>query len=145
MKEEIWALIIKRPFINLILEGKKTWELRKSNTKIRGLIALISKGKLYGFVNLTNTFRIKVSELKAFEHMHRAGRILKRYAGGREELYVWVLSSPLRLPKPIKVTYPRGVRMWTKLKVKKIIRKLRAEGLNDLAMELELRVSEQDS
>jgi len=132
MKEEIWGLIIRKRYIKLILEGKKTWELRKSNTKIRGVIALISKGKLYGFVKLVNTFKAKVGELENYEEMHRASNILKEYAGNRDELYVWVLSSPLRLPKPIKISYPKGVRMWTKLKVRKILRRIKEEGFNNI-------------
>jgi ASCH domain len=38
------ALIIRDPWIGLILTGRKTWELRASPTKIRGRIGLIRKG-----------------------------------------------------------------------------------------------------
>ena len=30
------ALVIKQPWVDYILNGKKTWEIRGSNTKIRG-------------------------------------------------------------------------------------------------------------
>jgi hypothetical protein len=44
------GLIVKSPWIELILEGKKTWEIRGSNTKIRGPIALIKSGSGNGLV-----------------------------------------------------------------------------------------------
>ena len=38
------ALIIKKPWIDNILDGKKTWEIRGSKTNIRGQIELIQSG-----------------------------------------------------------------------------------------------------
>ena len=38
------ALLIKTPWIDKILDGKKTWEIRGSATKIRGRIALVQSG-----------------------------------------------------------------------------------------------------
>jgi hypothetical protein len=38
------GLIIKSPWIDKILAGEKTWEIRGSNTKIRGKISLIKSG-----------------------------------------------------------------------------------------------------
>jgi hypothetical protein len=38
------GLIIKEPWISLILSRKKTWELRSRDTRVRGRIALIRKG-----------------------------------------------------------------------------------------------------
>lgn len=35
------GLIIKSPWIDLILQGRKTWEIRGSHTHTRGLVALI--------------------------------------------------------------------------------------------------------
>ena len=38
------ALLIKKKWLDLILSGEKTWELRGSNTARRGEIALIESG-----------------------------------------------------------------------------------------------------
>ena len=38
------ALIIRQPWLGLILSGKKTWEIRGSRTNKRGPIALIESG-----------------------------------------------------------------------------------------------------
>jgi len=39
------GLIIKEPWISLILSRKKTWELRSRDTRVRGRIALIRKDR----------------------------------------------------------------------------------------------------
>jgi hypothetical protein len=51
------ALTIKEPWISLILSGKKTWELRSRDARMRGRIALIRKGSgtVVGVANLTAT------------------------------------------------------------------------------------------
>ncbi|MGL1404420.1 ASCH domain-containing protein [Vibrio parahaemolyticus] len=51
------ALIIRKPWIHLILAGLKTWEMRSTKTKIRGTIALIEQGTglIVGLANLTDS------------------------------------------------------------------------------------------
>ena len=39
------ALIVKKPWIDYILDGIKTWEIRGSKTNIRGKIELIQRKK----------------------------------------------------------------------------------------------------
>src|ERR1035437_2732880 len=36
------ALLIRRPWIDMILDGQKTWEIRGSRTSVRGQIGLIA-------------------------------------------------------------------------------------------------------
>jgi len=43
-KSHMKGLLINSPWIEMILEGKKTWEIRGANTKLRGPIALIKSG-----------------------------------------------------------------------------------------------------
>lgn len=54
------GLIIKSPWSKLILDGKKTMELRGSNTKIRGTIGIIesSSGHVLGTVDLVDVKRL---------------------------------------------------------------------------------------
>src|SRR4051794_29320880 len=40
------AVPIRAPFVDWILEGKKTWEIRSRNTNIRGTIGLIKSRSL---------------------------------------------------------------------------------------------------
>ena len=50
------GLIIKPEWIDKILSGKKTWEIRGNKTKIRGKIALIQSGtsEIYGTCELVD-------------------------------------------------------------------------------------------
>ena len=38
------ALIVRQPWIDLILSGEKTWEMRSRPTNVRGRIGLIEQG-----------------------------------------------------------------------------------------------------
>lgn len=42
--KDMKALIIKKPWIDYILNGSKVWEIRGSKTNIRGQIELIQSG-----------------------------------------------------------------------------------------------------
>ena len=48
------GLVIDSPWIEKILNGEKTWELRSSATQIRGEVALIKKGSgaVFGLANI---------------------------------------------------------------------------------------------
>lgn len=137
----IRALIIKEEYINLILSGKKTWEIRKFNTNIRGPIALISRGYLYGFVYLKNTFRINRESLKKYRDKHGVSpEFIDNYADGREELYVWVLENPLRLDKPLKISYAKGVQVWAHISLEEILEKIEDPDLKSRVKKMYLRV-----
>lgn len=51
------GLIIAEPWIGLILEGRKTWEMRSRDTPVRGQIGLIRKGSksVVGVAELVGT------------------------------------------------------------------------------------------
>ena len=57
------GLIIREPWIDYILSGKKVWEIRGSNTTIRGRIALIKSGTstILGEANLINSIKLDLS------------------------------------------------------------------------------------
>lgn len=65
------GLRIRGPWIDLILSGGKTWEIRGSATRVRGLIALIESGSgtVVGVAELTG----RVGPL-TLEEFHRATR-----------------------------------------------------------------------
>lgn len=39
-----WTLLVEEPSASMILDGKKTWELRPSSTTVRGLVGLTPTG-----------------------------------------------------------------------------------------------------
>jgi hypothetical protein len=57
------GLIIQKEHLDNILNGLKTVEIRKQNTKKREKIALCNKGKIYGFAQIVDSYQIPRTEL----------------------------------------------------------------------------------
>jgi hypothetical protein len=64
------ALLIRHPWIDMILDGKKTWEIRGSRTSIRETIGLIriASGTVVGVCEVVDC----VGPLSAEEFKHNA-------------------------------------------------------------------------
>lgn len=94
----------------LILEGKKTWEIRRKNTKLREKIALgNTKTKCYvGYATILDSFEMTVEELMNFNGKHQANDFLQSYARGRKTLFVWVLGNVETEPNPKPYSYSTG-------------------------------------
>ena len=110
------ALIIDEPWIGLILAGKKTWEMRTRDTRVRGRIGLIRKGSktIVGVTDLVDTLpSLSLQELrKNFAH-HRVP------LGQMDEDFkwrtAWMLDRALALREPILYRHPPGAVIWVKL------------------------------
>lgn len=55
-KRNMRALIIRSPYVEAILDGKKTWEIRGSRTSVRGPVGLIRSrsGKVFGMCDVVD-------------------------------------------------------------------------------------------
>ncbi len=108
------GLIIKSPWIELILQGFKTWEIRGSNITTRGKIALIKQGtgKVYGTVDLVDSKALKLDEYHQSEHFHR---IPKEKAPPYKKIYAWILNNPEIFTEPIPYKHPQGAQIWVNL------------------------------
>ena len=108
------GLIIKEKWLNLILEGKKTWEIRNFNTsKIGERIALIMSGskKVYGECTIKDSIKInKNILLKNLEkHQIRKEDVLDlKY----NNPHAWVLSDIKRYSSPKPYTHKKGCVIW---------------------------------
>jgi hypothetical protein len=123
------GLLIRQPWIDKILAGSKTWEIRGSNTAIRGAIALIESG--------TGTV-VGVCEIEAVEgpltvtRLRRSrakhGAPISRFKDGLPypKTYAWVLKGARTLAKPVPYQHPRGAVIWVKLQpsVQRAIRRM---------------------
>lgn len=109
------GLIIREPWIDLIFDEKKPWEIRGSNTKIRGEIALIKSGTglVHGTVILTNCFAITQ---EAFDQGRDNHRIPETFVNPYKQRYVWELRAPKRFKHPIPYHHPQGAVIWVNLK-----------------------------
>ena len=108
------GLIIKEPYIDQILSGIKKWEIRGSNTSIRGKIYLIKSGtkKIYGEVDLVDSFEI---DLEKYNEYYK-----ELYGNSCESLpykrtYAWVLEEPLLYDEPVPYIHPKGAIIWVNL------------------------------
>lgn len=110
------ALIIKQPWIDLILAGKKTIEIRGSKTNTRGPIALIASGtgqvigtcQVDDSINLLECQNIADIVVKSCVDEKTLMEFYKKPNG-------WVLSNAKRLKIPVKYKHPMGAIIWVTL------------------------------
>ncbi|MGI9360209.1 MAG: DUF4357 domain-containing protein [Parasphingorhabdus sp.] len=105
------GLLIRKRWLDLILDGQKTWEMRSRKTKVRGPIALIESGS--GTVVGTAKLVDSLAPLKATNYMeHR-----NRHAIPEDMLddviangwvHPWVLTEVQRLASPVSYDHPSG-------------------------------------
>ncbi len=105
------GLIIRQPWIDLILCGKKTWEMRSKPTKVRGRIALIESGTglITGEAYLTDSLD-PVTQIESgmfySEHRISEAHLLERWR------FPWVLENVKRYENPIPYFHPKGAVIW---------------------------------
>ena len=108
------GLIIKSPYIELILEGKKKLEIRGSRTNIRGTIGLIKSGskKVYGEVKLVGC---KELDLKAYNEYYKGLYGTEKSELPYKRTYAWVLEDPVIYKEPKDYNHPLGAVIWVNL------------------------------
>lgn len=108
------GLIIKSPYIELILEGKKKWEIRGSNTNVRGKIALIKSGskKIYGEVELVDCLKLDLDKYNEY-HQNLYGTKVDELP--YKNTYAWVVKNPYIYDEPISYVHPLGAIIWVNL------------------------------
>lgn len=97
------CLIIRSQPINDILAKKKFWEIRGSNTKIRGTIGLIESGSkmIVGCCELVNCLGpLSLKEMQNALKMHRIPDDELEKAMYKKT-FAWVLKNAKRFEKPI--------------------------------------------
>ncbi|WP_456454218.1 ASCH domain-containing protein [Thermococcus sp.] len=111
------GLIVREPFASWIVEGKKVWEIRKSRTRIRGRVLILTGGRAIGSVELTDVLGpFSPEELSRYEDRHLVDYgFLKKYSNGRK-LYAWVLQNPEKFERPKPVDVPRGAQVWVRVR-----------------------------
>lgn len=110
------GLIVKEPWISLILSGKKIWEIRSSNTKIRGKIALIKSGTglIFGMVDLVDSKRLEVLDYHNSKDKHHIENTEDEPLPYKK-IWAWVLENPVIFERPIPYKHPQGAVIWVNL------------------------------
>jgi hypothetical protein len=110
------GLIVREPYASYIVDGKKTWEIRKRVARHRGPLGIVSRGLLIGQADLVGVEGpFSVEELLPHFAKHLAEEaFLRAYAQG-EPLYAWVLENAFRYEKPLFVPRRPGRVMFVDL------------------------------
>lgn len=108
------ALIIKKPWIDLILSGKKVWEIRGCLTNKRGTIELIQSGSglIIGCCELIDCIKL---DLKVYKKAIDKHCIKNVETLPYKSTYAWVITNPVRYEKPKPYKHPNGAVIWVKL------------------------------
>ncbi len=112
------GLVVDEPWIGLILEGQKTWEMRSRHTQRRGPIALIRKGSglVVGVSQVLGTRGpLSLAELEESFDRHRVP--LTEFRSGRAIAWniAWELAGSTPLPRPVRYRHPLGAVTWVDL------------------------------
>lgn len=108
------GLIIKKPWLDLIFEGKKIWEIRGCNTKTRGIIKLIQSGSglIVGECELVDSKQLSLLEYKDNINKHQVQNVDNL---PYPKTFAWELKNAKRykIPKPYK--HKCGAVIWVNL------------------------------
>lgn len=108
------AIPIREPWIDMILDGEKTWEIRSKNTKKRELVGLIRAGSktVVGTAILSEV--IKITPTIARKNAAKMGMTI---AGAIDCVgdNAWVLKDVVKFKKPVPYVHPPGAVTWVTL------------------------------
>ncbi|MGC2777154.1 MAG: ASCH domain-containing protein [Bradyrhizobium sp.] len=112
------GLIIREPWIGMILDGSKTWELRTQPTTMRGEIALIRKGtgQIVGVADLIDSLpQLDRHGLAESFQFHRVPTSEQARAFANGWLFPWLIVNARRLSSPVPYLHPSGAVTWVNL------------------------------
>jgi hypothetical protein len=108
------AIPIKTPWIDQILKGTKTWEIRTKNTKKIGPVALIRSGSGKVVATATLSDVVKLTTSLARENASRMGISVAEVISC-VGCYAWVLEDVIVLKEPVPYKHPSGAVTWVTL------------------------------
>ena len=111
------ALVIKKEWLDKILAGTKTWEIRGSRTTIRGAIGLIQSrsGSVVGSCVVVDCIGPLTAE-EFRRNARKAGIVPAEAAlGGYASTFAWVLANARRFKSPVPYAHPSGAVIWVQL------------------------------
>jgi hypothetical protein len=118
VEPELRGLVIKSPWVEHILAGRKTWEIRGSTTKIRGRIALIrgGSGLIVGTCRLTDCRGpLTLEDMKANVSRHQIPLEALKDGLPYSKTFAWVLEDARPLSAPAPYRHPSGAVIWVRL------------------------------
>ena len=112
------GLLVREPWISLILSGEKIWEMRSRRTRIKGNIALIRQGSghICATANLLGSLeKIEKDQFEKKWFYHRIPHDQTSRCVERGWLFPWVLSDVVMSYVLIPYNHKRGAVTWVDL------------------------------
>ena len=108
------ALCVKKKWIDLILSGQKTWEIRSTATRSRRVVGLAESGSglVVGEVRIADCLPLEPADLPQHFGKHCIADCgLVKY----RKIFAWVLEDAKRYSEPKPYVHPAGAIVWVKL------------------------------
>lgn len=105
------GLVIREPWIDLILSGQKTWEMRSTSPSWRGRFGLIRKGsgEISGVARLADVGRpLSPEEMVQTFDKHRIPEAMIRSGEVEKWTTPWILADVQLLRQPVRYRHPNG-------------------------------------
>lgn len=112
------GLPIRQPYIDMILDGHKTWEMRSRRCLLRERIALIqSKSQtIVGVADLVDCIGpMTDDERLAAMHKHCVNSDTWLDPKMVKYRFAWVLANVQKLPKPVPYSHRFGAALWVSI------------------------------
>lgn len=112
------GLVIREPWIGLILSGEKTWEMRSTAAAFRGWFGLIRKGSgtVVGVARLVKVgARLSDEEMIATVDKHRISEAMIRSGQVGRWTVPWVIAGARALARPVPYEHRAGAVTWVRL------------------------------
>jgi hypothetical protein len=107
------SLVVREPWASYIVQGRKTWEIRRYPTRVRGRIGIVSQRGLIGAVRLTRVLGpFTVEELLEEIERHLAPEAFLREYAQERPLWAWELEQAEEFAEPYEVERAGGPRIW---------------------------------
>ena len=106
-RSSVVALTIKKEWLDLILAGKKTWEIRGTPTQRRGYIhfAESGSGRLRGRCKLVACQRLERSTFMQHQSCHRVPDVnMVKY----KNIWAWILEGAEPYDTPFEYSHKQG-------------------------------------
>jgi hypothetical protein len=141
------GLIIKEPWIDLILSGEKVWEIRGTDTKIRGTIALIKSGSgtVVGLCDIKDVIGpLSLNKIRRSMPFHAipSNKISNKLP--YPKTYAWVLDNTICIRKPVSYHHPRGAVIWVNLPITVVKQLFNQNTLNLQGKETQMTIAKRD-
>ena len=111
------ALLIRHPWIDMILDGRKTWEIRGSATATRGTVALVPShsGTVIGVCDVVDCVGPLTAEVFRKNAKKAGMQPSEAKLGWYRQTYAWVMTKPRYLRRPVPYEHPSGAVIWVRL------------------------------